>query len=210
MEKIQFVTGMHGNEPMPVLALASLSVKQIVANPKALSKAVRFVQKDLNASFGTTGNSYEENRAKEILKAISKSSLVIDLHTFTAPSEPFVIIVDLALKEFAASLGFKHVVYMKHNIKKGHALINYRNGVSVELGNHKDSKSFKNAIELVKTIQDKKVKKHKVKFYEVYDIIRKSGKYINFKKHKEGFIPILAGENAYKFPGLKARVIKNI
>ena len=39
-------------------------------------------------------------------------------------------------------MDFKHIVYMKHNIKKGNALINYRKGVSVELGRHDDPKSL--------------------------------------------------------------------
>ncbi len=205
--KIQFVTGLHGNERLPILALASIGQTQIVANTEALSKNVRFTEKDLNSSFGTNGKTYEEKRAKEILKLIDKYSRVIDLHTFSGQSDPFVIIVDLKILEFAKSLGFKHIVYMKHNIKGGHALINFRKGVSIEMGNHNDPKVAERVIKLAEMIKNKKSDFQKAKIYEVFGIITKPGKYFNFKKHKDGFTPILAGENAYDFYGLKARII---
>lgn len=210
MRKIIFVTGLHGNERLPVLALAAIGQKQIVANPDAVAKNVRFVEKDMNASFGNGGETYEEKRARAILKIIDKEGLVIDLHTFSMKSKPFVIIVDLQMLNFAKSLGFENVVYMKFNIKSGHALINHRNGVSVELGSHTDPKSFERAIELVGEIKKKNNRVLKTKIYEVYAKIDRSGKYINFREHKDGFIPILAGGKSYDFFGLKARIIKEI
>ena len=85
---------------------------------------------------------------------------------------------------------------MKHNIKGGHALINHRDGVSVELGEHQDTAA---GYELVKTIvQDVGTKKDNVQeLYEVYDAITEKGGYENFKLYKNAFIPILAGEVSY-------------
>jgi len=208
MKKIQVVTGLHGDERLPVLALASIGQKQIVANTKALAKNIRFVEKDLNSSFGTNGITYEEKRARQILNLIGISDLVIDLHTFSAKSEPFVIIVNLEMLSFAEGLGFNNIVFMKHNIKGGHSLINQRNGVSIELGNHNDTKSFERAVEVVNRLKGKKTRSLKIKLYEVFGIIEKPGKYVNFRKYKDGFIPILAGENAYDFYGLKAKIKK--
>ena len=207
IDKIQFVTGIHGNEPMPVLALASMGVDQIVAHPEALDCGVRFIEKDLNSSFGLKGNSPEEKRAQEILKQIDKDKIVVDFHTFSAVSEPFVILVDLKMLDFASSLGFKHIVYMKHNIKAGRSLINQVDGVSVEVGMHKDPESFKNTINLVKRIKNDKPQAGKIKLYEVYGIIEKKGEYINFKEHSDGFVPVLSGENAYSHHGLKAKLM---
>ena len=116
MKKIQLVTAVHGNEMMPTLALASIDAQQIVANPRALARGVRFAEKDLNASFGTGGNSYEEKRATELLKILNKKKLVVDFHTFSCESEPFAIIVNLVMLPLASSLGINRVVYMKHNI----------------------------------------------------------------------------------------------
>src|SRR4030042_6029108 len=101
MKKVQFVTGMHGNEQMPIIALASMGVDQLVLNKKAVVKNVRFIQKDLNASFGAGGNTCEERLARKILLAIDKKKVVVDLHTFSCKSEPFAIIVDLKMLDFA-------------------------------------------------------------------------------------------------------------
>jgi succinylglutamate desuccinylase len=202
------VTGVHGDEPVPTIALSSMNEKQIVANPKALSLGKRYVECDLNSSFGKNGNCYEERLARSILRKIGKDKTVIDIHTFSAKSKPFVVIVDLSLKDFASSLGFEYVVYMRHNIKKGCALINYRKGVSIEIGKHKDPKVIKRVSDLVKRLRNKKQNPTNVSVYEVYGIINKPGRYVNFKKHSEGFIPVLAGEKAYSFYGLKAKVLK--
>ncbi len=213
MKNIQFVTAIHGDEPMPVLALASSGVRQIIANKKALSLGKRFIQIDMNASFGKKGNSYEEKRAREVLYKIDKKTIVIDLHTFSAMSKPFVIMVDLKMLNFAKTLGIKDIVYMKHNIKKGHALINYRNGVSIEVGNHTDPKSFERTLNIIETIRKKGCIKSKITVYEVYDKIKNKGDYINFQVYNdsnENFYPVLAGENAYDFFGLKAKILKDV
>jgi hypothetical protein len=208
MKKVQFVTGLHGNERLPVLALASIGQNQIVGNLRGLAKNVRFIEKDLNSAFGSNGKTYEEKRAKELLSLIDKKYLVVDLHTFSTQSEPFVIIVDLKMLVFAKSLGIRNIVFMKHNIKKGNALINFRNGVSIEMGNHNDPKSFERVIELATRISKGRCRVVKPKLYEVFGVIDRPGKYFNFKKYKDGFVPILAGESAYDFYGLKARIIE--
>lgn len=208
MKNIQFVTGIHGDEPIPVLALASCGVEQIVANPRALSLGRRFVDVDMNKSFGKRGRRYEEVRAREIFAKIDRRKKFIDLHTFSAESEPFVVIVDLKMLGFARKLGFKHIVHMKHNIKKGGALIDHCDGVSVEVGKHNDFQSFKKTVELVEIIKKGNERNEGVKLYEVFGIIDNPGRYINFKKDTNGFIPVLAGEKAYNFYGLKARMIE--
>ena len=206
MKKVQFITAVHGDEYIPVLALANLGIKQLVANKNALILRKRFIEKDLNASFSTSGGSYEEKIARRILKKIDKNKIVLDLHTFSAKSDPFVVIVDLKMLAFAKKLGFKHVVYMKHNIKNGHALINYVKGVSIELGNHDDIEVFNRIVNLVKCIANNR-KQEKIILYEVYGKIEKPGNYKNFEIYKNNFIPILAGEKSYDFYGLKGRKI---
>lgn len=209
MKNIQFVTGVHGNETMPTLALASMGADQIVANPKALANNVRFTEKDLNASFGTNGKTYEEIRVRELIEILDPKKLVVDFHTFSCESDPFAIVVDLEMIPLASSLGVKHIVYMKHNIKGGHALINHYSGVSVEVGEHSDPKSFDMTLQIVKKLKKVGINPAKVKVYEVYGRIENMGEYINFEE-KNGFIPVLYGERAYDsagFFGLKAREI---
>lgn len=205
MKKFTIVTGLHGNEPIPTIALASHKIDQIVANPKALAQGKRFIDMDMNKAFNTDGDTYEENRAREILDKIPHNIPVLDLHTMSAPSVPFAIVIDLEMVPIASTLGLEHVVYMKHNIKSGHALINARSGVSVEVGNHESLEAFDNTLEIVDNA--KKGISKTVKVYEVFDKITEAGDYTNFKKHPDGFVPILAGEKAYDFYGLKGREI---
>ncbi len=208
MIQLQFVTAVHGNEYMPTLALASLGLEQVVANPRALARGVRHTEQDLNASFGKTGNSYEEKRARNMLTKLDKKKLVIDFHTFTCHSEPFAIIVDLLMLPLASSLGVKHVVYMKYNVKEGHALINHRQGVSVEVGRDDDSESFMTTRRIVRRL-NKNIGPGNVRVYEVFGRINEKGEYSNFV-HQDGFVPVLYGDRPYggeEFYGLKAKEI---
>lgn len=200
-----YTTAIHGNEPIPVFALASLGVDQLICNYQALIRNKRFVEKDLNHSFGTKGKTIEELRAKKILNLIPKSETVVDLHTMSAKSEPFAIVVDLKMVPLAVSTGVKHIVYMAHNIKSGHALIDHRQGISIEVGNHLDPRSFETTKNIYKNIKNNKT--YNPILYKVYGIIKKRGRYKNFKMHSNGFIPVLAGEKAYNILGLKAKII---
>lgn len=198
-----FVTGVHGNERIPILALASMGINQTIANPRALAYNKRYIDHDLNMSFGVKGSGYEYKRAAQLSNELPKNDVIIDLHTFSTNSEPFAIVVEEKMIEVACQLGINHVVYMEYNIKQGHALIDHRNGVSVEVGNHSDPKSFDNTIRMVKNLQSKKFRS-KVFFYKVIGLIDKPGAYVNFELHEKGYFPVLAGENAYDFYGLKA------
>ena len=203
LQDVHLVTGLHGNEPMPILALASQGITQLVANPRALAQRVRYIETDMNAAFGVSGNLLEEKRAREFLPLLEKNVPVIDFHTFSCVSEPFGIVVDLEMVGLAKQLGLSKVVYMKHNVKEGHALINYRKGVSVEVGKHTDPTTFAKTLDVVKSYQ--KGKLGTVEVFEVFGIIEKEGNYKNFELHKEGFYPVLAGEKAYNHFGLMAR-----
>ena len=200
-----FVTGLHGNEPIPVFALANLKVSQYIANRKALIRNERFIDVDLNKSFGVKGKGYEYDRAKEILNDISPEKKVIDLHTFSATSEPFVIVVDKRMIDLAITTGLSHIVMMDYNIKNGHALINYRKGISIEVGQHYSYKSYCVAQSIYRNIVCNFKPKKKPNLYRVFGIISELGKYINFTRSSQGFYPVLAGEKAYSFYGLKAK-----
>ena len=210
MTAFQYITAVHGDEYQPVLALASQNKAQLVANPRALSRKIRFIDSDLNASFGLRGSSYERRRASEVLKQLDKKKLIVDFHTFSCVSAPFVVIVDLEMLPLAASLGIPRVVYMQHNIKKGHALINYRSGVSVEVGKHDDRRSFVRTLQIINRLETYDIKPRPIRLYEVFGTINKPGKYVNFKQNKK-FTPVLTGEKAYEINGcygLRAREIK--
>ena len=65
-----FVTAIHGDEPTPVFALAKNKIDQFVAHPRALSRQIRFIDSDLNASFKAGNNNFESKLARQILKKI--------------------------------------------------------------------------------------------------------------------------------------------
>lgn len=209
IKKIIFVAGLHGNEKMPVRALTENNIPFVLGNPKACEKNIRFIERDINASFGLSGKEYECIRAEEILNEINEDEFVIDFHTTTNEAQPFVIIIDEKMVPLAKQTGVERVVFMRYNIKKGHALINYRKGISIEVGTHQDQRSYQTTMNIVKNVLNQE--KHSVVLYEVYDEIRKSGNYENFQEHKDGFIPILAKEPEYEREGLfglKARKLK--
>lgn len=173
----QFVTAVHGNEQMPTLALTTMGEKQVIGNPLALSRTIRYVETDLNAAFGLEGVLYEQKRSVEVLRQLSEKQLVIDFHTFSQPSPSFAIVVDLSMVPLAASLGVEYVVHMKHNIKKGHALINYRSGVSVEVGTHQASDSFDLAQAIVERVHRDGIHPKPIRLLEVFDRIFEPGQF---------------------------------
>ena len=203
------MTAIHGDEISPVLALASLGERQLVANLKAIRVRKRFVDRDLNASFGLKkGKGYEISRARKILQMIDPESWVVDFHSFSCQSPPFVIITRLEMLDFARTLGLKRIVYMKYNIKQGHALIDYCRGVSVEVGQHEDPRIFSRVERIVKNVRRGQPRKDIV-LYKVNGIIQEPGRYRNFQLHPGGFVPILSGEKAYQHYGLKAQIMRS-
>lgn len=203
--KIVFVAGLHGNEQMPVKALQENRIPFIFGNPAAYEKNARFLEHDLNAAFGIESDALEAKRAREILSEINESDFVIDFHSTGSTPIPFAIVVDVKMIPLAAQTGLDKVVIMKYNIKEGHALINYRDGISIETGLHTKKESYEITLSVVENL--KLGIAHRMEQYEVYEKITKPGNYINFEEHPDGFIPILANETAYNFYGLKARKI---
>jgi hypothetical protein len=81
----------HGNEVSWIEALDNIidnieiisgKVYFIYANLEAIKKKVRFTEKNLNRCFikNINGNTYEENRAKEIIQILDKSDFLLDVH----------------------------------------------------------------------------------------------------------------------------------
>ena len=203
--KIQIVAGQHGNEKGPVRALISRDYVFVLGNPEAGEKSVRYVDQDLNASYGIECPALESRRAREILDLIPSADVVIDFHTTSAKGPPFVILTDKAMLPLAKRTGLAHAVLMTHNIKKGHALINARDGIAIEISGYDTKESFDTTLSVLDTLESGR--SDSLSLYEVYDLITEPGEYENFVECKDGFIPILVGEESYDFIGLKARKI---
>lgn len=85
--------GMHGNEQLGIQLVALLKqspltgVDALIANPKAVIQSKRFIQTDLNRSFGVSGQStYETNRADVLTKIASGYDVVLDFHNTQTPA----------------------------------------------------------------------------------------------------------------------------
>jgi succinylglutamate desuccinylase len=95
--------GVHGNEKAGVYAINKILhniniTKGIVffvfANPKAIEINKRFVDKNLNRCFfdNQRGNSYEEKRARDLIKILEISDALLDVHASnSSETVPFVI-----------------------------------------------------------------------------------------------------------------------
>lgn len=95
--------GVHGNEKAGVYAvnkiLNNIEIKTgivyfVFANPKAIEENKRFIDKNLNRCFfdNQSGESYEEKRAKDLIKILELSDALLDVHASNSPETiPFVI-----------------------------------------------------------------------------------------------------------------------
>jgi hypothetical protein len=205
IKELSFVGAIHGNETTPYFAACEVGVPILCGNPRAAFERKRFIERDLNASFGTREQStLEEHRANELLELLPPEKPVVDLHTFSCVSEPFTVIVDRAQLPLAALVGIRKVVLMTFSIKGGHALINHRAGVSPEVGQHDSPLARETTLQVIDSIKRGKPLRE-IELYEVYGVIPSRGDHENFVPHRDGFIPVLAGELAYAHGGLMAR-----
>lgn len=90
--RILVIGGVHGNELLGI-RLANLinkrpikGVDAMVVNKKAMKAQTRFIETDLNRSFGVQRpKSYEERLAVEIQKICQEYDVVLDFHNTQAP-----------------------------------------------------------------------------------------------------------------------------
>ena len=105
MTKILAIISTHGNELLGPNLLAYMLAKRsklleniefIIANPRAYAKNVRYIESDLNRSYGLGLDTYESQRAKVIEERIRllKPELVLDFHTTTAEQPNILITAD--------------------------------------------------------------------------------------------------------------------
>lgn len=118
--KVLVLGGTHGNELLGVRLVQSLQktpIKNVdicIANPRAVQQDVRFVETDLNRSFGEQERtSYEIDRAKELSWLVKGYDIVLDFHNTQTPNNNCAFVgvdADPILYEVAKSLGYKQVI----------------------------------------------------------------------------------------------------
>lgn len=203
--KILFIVCMHGNETLGLVALKKLAknndVNFIIGNKRAMQKGQRFIETDLNRSFGAKNpKSFEEKLAVKMIKEIKRYDFIVDIHTTTAPTEKLVIVKKETeeVKKILNLIQFRRVAYMNRGIAEGSA-INHHNGIAIE---YSCATSLQEIMaDLKAIIKNKSKKKTKRMNYEIFGLIKN----LNFERIN--YIPVLVGEENYKdFLGFKARI----
>lgn len=107
---VAIFAGLHGNELAGVIAVQELastlkltrgSAILVVANPPAVKANKRMLEKNMNRCFypESDGSSYEDARARVLMKILDKCDALIDLHMFyDDDGVPFVICEENALE----------------------------------------------------------------------------------------------------------------
>ena len=127
MTKILAIIFTHGNELLGSNLLAYMLAKRskllenmefIIANPRAYAKNVRYIESDLNRSYGLGLDTYESQRAKVIEERIRllKPELVLDFHTTTAEQPDILITADKdneVVQRFVNSSAVKDVLVVE-------------------------------------------------------------------------------------------------
>ena len=127
MTKILAIISTHGNELLGPNVLAYMLSKRskllediefIIANPRAYAKNVRYIESDLNRSYGLGLDTYEGRRAKIIEERIRllKPELVLDFHTTTAEQPDILITANKdneIVQRFINSSAVKDVLVVK-------------------------------------------------------------------------------------------------
>lgn len=92
MRQILVLGGTHGNEMLGIQLVQLLKERPIkgvtamIANPCAVEQNRRYIESDLNRSFGSLYlGTYETNRAAELRQIISNYDVVLDLHNTMTP-----------------------------------------------------------------------------------------------------------------------------
>lgn len=100
---IAIFCGVHGNERAGIIAVEKAlqelvitagTVYFVFANPRAIEIGKRFVEKNLNRCFyhGQSGDTYEEQRAQELMRLLDTCDALLDVHASNTPDTiPFII-----------------------------------------------------------------------------------------------------------------------
>jgi succinylglutamate desuccinylase len=226
MDKIGVVVCLHGDEPvgLEVKKMLSINAQTFIANPKALTKNVRFLETDMNRCFpGKENGLHEEKCAYNLLRDIKKFKYIVDVHSSSGGIELFGIITKPNEEKFnlAKKMGLKKVIVMTEKFAKGASLIDNVNcAISLEVGPHDRKENALEIAHLIKNLErnfDKDCSCVKLDVFEIFDIIygdKTAKSYLsNFKAVKKGdiikedmekqfapfdFVPVFVGEDSYK------------
>lgn len=185
----------------------------MLGNPKAVNRNTRFIDTDLNRSFGKEAGGYESRRAKQIAKLLKNYDLLLDIHTTTTDMKLVPIVASLGpkTKKVINVMPEKEVILMEPSMAMGSLIGYFGDGaVSLELGEEFAQKhGLALILRLIKRLADDKLLPSKPRFiYRVSRTIPTDRKFEarNFEDSEElGGYAVLPKEASYKgFAGFVA------
>jgi succinylglutamate desuccinylase len=182
-KRIAVFCGVHGDEPVGMLvvdhlrknlAIDSGEVFLVYANPKAIEKKARQVERNLNRSFIRTsaGSSYEEKRAKTLMDLLDTCDAMLDIHSMGFESdqhmEPFVICEQPsyeAVEYLPFGKIFSGFCQVESGSTDGYMFKNNKPGICLELGHsHNPEKYIAQGIQAC------------MQFFQYFGLIRRTPK----------------------------------
>lgn len=122
--------GVHGNEKAGVEALKRIlkeikvekgTVYFVFANPEAIKKNIRQINKNLNRCFlkNNKGKSVEDKRARELMKILDKCDALLDLHASNSKEATPFIICEKKAYDIAEKMNFEIISSGWNRIEPG-------------------------------------------------------------------------------------------
>jgi hypothetical protein len=220
-----FMTWPHGDETLGPRTAHRLyseypglleATDYLCGNPAAAQQdpPARYIEEDLNRSYlpGSTSKSYEHGRALQTLRHIQEGGYrhILDVHTTTVEQADCMIISNAYLdtapvQEIIAASPVSHIVVFPPEIALQGLIGNVPGSVSIEYNRELADRVGVN--HLITTLQGltqgaPTIKPHERGFYYVEGVIPKSEDpgldAKNFELCKDGYYPVLFGENSYR------------
>jgi len=203
MNELVFIVGVHGNERVPVRVVKRFCLKSdfIIAHPRAIQENVRYLETDLNRSFpGNFGGSVEERLAFKLLPRINKYKRVIDLHTSSCQTLPFVIFTHRSPEHLKLALktGIRKMVHMNKKFASGRALIDHVSvGISIECGPEKKKRTGEIVASIISNVAGggkRESLAQGVEFYNIFGVLTKEIKKETLTQNVRPFVLVKRGE----------------
>ncbi|MFZ2975955.1 MAG: succinylglutamate desuccinylase/aspartoacylase family protein [Candidatus Moraniibacteriota bacterium] len=210
--------GVHGNEEAGIEAVKRIiknieiisgKVYFVFANPEAIRKKVRYIEKNLNRCFfkNNKGKTIEDRRAVELLNILDECEILLDIHASNnSQSVPFVI-CEKDGYDIAKKLDFEIISSgwdeFEPGATDGYMFNNGKIGICLECGSILDYENGSNLAEksiyqfLTYTqniISDIKYDEKPKRFLKIIRMERKETKSLSFSREYKDFEILIEGE----------------
>lgn len=227
------IAATHGNELLGIKLYQRLLAQRspllnaidfIVGNPRAYAEKLRYIDTDLNRSYGVEGAGYEVLQARKIHEYIqlTKPDIVLDMHTTNCVQPNCLIVHSLEGDMKKKFLRASHIDTILQVQPMGDIATVTDNVVGYEVPNKaitpilldEITKDLENFVSNEEPCRAKKLYRMHGKIYKRDVPPQQAKSFVNFQQHELGFVPIMTGNNSYKkqtdYLGFKASVTEEI